>query len=61
MAVLDGASLLPTTTHKQERSKPRLMAHRVAALNGLLGVVAGRVKQGHQAHHDPVGAVGAIA
>lgn len=37
------------------------MAHRVAALNGLLGVVAGRVEQGHQANHDPVRAVGAVA
>ena len=41
-------------------SPPASPAHRVAALNGLLGVVAGRVKQGDQAHHDPVGAAGAV-
>ena len=50
---LQGVSLGTSCAASSAAARAWLPTHRVAVLNGLLCVVAGRVKQGHQAHHLP--------
>lgn len=48
------------TANGRAQGQRACKTHLMAPLNGLLGVVAGRVKQGHQAHHLPAGTLGGV-